>query len=89
MEHETFTEETLLNLLRVIAQSTDPQGALITTQSVAAQTGLPLELATRFIFGLADAEAVELEASGRHDTSVRITRFGQEILQTESRHTAR
>jgi CTP-dependent riboflavin kinase len=85
MEHETFTEETLLHLLRVIAQATDPQGELITTKAIAEQTGLSLELATRFIFGLADAEAVELEACGRRATSVRITRFGQEVLQTEAR----
>jgi len=84
MEHDTVTEATLLNLLRVIAQATDPEGHLVTTKTIAKQTGLPLELATRFIFGLADAEAVELESCGRRDTSVRITRFGQEILQTES-----
>lgn len=84
MEHDTVTEATLLNLLRVIAQATEPHGQPVTTKTIAQQSGLPLELATRFIFGLADAEAVELESCGRRDTSVRITRFGQEILQTES-----
>jgi hypothetical protein len=84
MEHETFTEETLLNLLRVIAQATGSRGKRITTNAIAEQTGLPLELATRFIFGLADAEAVELETCGKQGTSVRITRFGKEILETES-----